>query len=84
MSSVPTFEQSHRPRFAVLHDRRCEDFFACGFTHGSPLKIASIRGLFSRQIIWCVFFNAMFRTVQNPDSSHLHSLTREVLFNGCG
>jgi hypothetical protein len=74
--SVPASEQSvHRPRFAVLHCLRCGAFFACGLTHFSPASIASIRGLFSRQIIWCVFFNAIFRTLQNPDSSHWQSLT---------
>jgi hypothetical protein len=49
--SVPAFEQSvHLPRFPVLQDLRCGPA-AFGCVHASPEKIASIRGLFSRQII---------------------------------
>jgi hypothetical protein len=50
--SVPAFEQSlHLPRFDVLQDLRCGPVVAFGCVHASPEKIASIRGLFSRQII---------------------------------
>jgi hypothetical protein len=50
--SVPAFEQSvHLPRFEVLQDLRCGDVAVFGCVHTSPEKIASIRGLFSRQII---------------------------------
>jgi hypothetical protein len=78
---VPRFEQSHFPRFAVLQDRRCGAVFARG-AGGLPslAKNASTRALSVRQRLCNVGFTATFRTLQNPDSSHWHSLTGKILF----
>jgi hypothetical protein len=65
----------------VLHDRRCGALLARR-AGGLPslAKKASTLALSVRQMLCSVGFTATFRTLQNPESSHWHSLTGKILF----